>query len=204
MGIRKENLRDFKKIGEMMQKWLENLKIELEKHFYPDEVNDILDYYEEMIEDRKQSGELLEDIYKSYDPKQIVREMMPDVLSKRTNVTQEERFKTTKQLWTAIAQTSLKIPLSIAYAVSIFVIIILLISVTASILGSLFAFVMYGLDLFEAGLSNADKIGMSGIALVLLSIVGLILINVYRLILELYRKILNVFSQWTKKKGEWS
>ncbi|MBN2267895.1 MAG: DUF1700 domain-containing protein [Acholeplasmataceae bacterium] len=187
-----------------MQKWLENLKIELEKHFYPDEVNDILDYYEEMIEDRKQSGELLEDIYKSYDPKQIVREMMPDVLSKRTNVTQEERFKTTKQLWTAIAQTSLKIPLSIAYAVSIFVIIILLISVTASILGSLFAFVMYGLDLFEAGLSNADKIGMSGIALVLLSIVGLILINVYRLILELYRKILNVFSQWTKKKGEWS
>jgi hypothetical protein len=43
---------------------------------------------------------------------------------------------------------------------------------------------------------------MTGIALVLLSLTGLIMIYLYRLILELYRKILNMFSQWTKKKGE--
>ena len=36
----------------MMQKWLEELRIELEKHFYPDEVNDILEYYEEIQQKR--------------------------------------------------------------------------------------------------------------------------------------------------------
>ena len=54
--------------------------------------------------------------------------------------------------------------------------------------------------LFEASISNYDKLGMTGIALVLLSLTGLIMIYLYRLILELYRKILNMFSQWTKKK----
>jgi uncharacterized membrane protein len=55
----------------MMQKWLEELRIELEKHFYPDEVSDILEYYEEMIEDRFQNGELKEDILASYNKKKL-------------------------------------------------------------------------------------------------------------------------------------
>lgn len=186
----------------MMQKWLEELRIELEKHFYPDEVNDILEYYEEMIEDRFQNGELKEDILASYNKKEIVREMMPEVLSKRSNVTQRERLKTTKQLWTAIAQTSLKIPLGILYTFFIITMAAIAFSILASVVGLLFAFIVYGFDLFEASISNYDKLGMTGIGLVLLSLTGLIMIYLYRLILELYRKILNMFSQWTKKKGE--
>jgi len=185
-----------------MEKWLGELKLELEKHFYPDEVNDILEYYEEMIEDRMQNGELKEDIFNSYNKKEIVREMMPEVLSKRTNITQKERLKTTKQLWTAIAQTSLKIPLGILYTVFVITISAIVISILVSVIGSLFVFIAYGLDLFEASISSYDKLGMSGIALVLLALTGLIMIYLYRLILEIYRRILNIFSQWTKKKGE--
>jgi len=186
----------------MMYQWLNVLKEELNKHFYPYEVDDILEYYQEIIDDRMQNGELEDDICKGYDPKEIVREMMPDVLSKRTNKTQKERFKTTKQLWTAIAQTSLKIPLTIMYTISIVLVIALLFSIFASIIGSFIAFLLYGLDLFEAGLSNFDKIGMTGLALVLLSIIGIILIQIYRLVLELYKKVLNIFSGLTKKKGD--
>lgn len=185
-----------------MEKWLGELKLELEKHFYPDEVNDILEYYEEMIEDRMQNGELKEDIFNSYNKKEIVREMMPEVLSKRTNITERERLKTTKQLWTAIAQTSLKIPLGILYTVFVITISAIVISILVSVIGSLFVFIAYGLDLFEASISSYDKLGMSGIALVLLALTGLIMIYLYRLILEIYRRILNIFSQWTKKKGE--
>ncbi len=185
-----------------MEKWLGELKLELEKHFYPDEVNDILEYYEEMIEDRMQNGELKEDIFNSYNKKEIVREMMPEVLSKRTNITQKERLKTTKQLWTAIAQTSLKIPLGILYTVFVITISAIVISILVSVIGSLFVFIAYGLDLFEASISSYDKLGMSGIALVLSALTGLIMIYLYRLILEIYRRILNIFSQWTKKKGE--
>jgi uncharacterized membrane protein len=202
VGISQKDLRDLKKIGDMMCKWLETLKLELEKHFYPDEVEDILEYYEEMIEDRMQNGELEQEICSSYQAREIVREMMPEVLSKRTNVTQKERFKTTQQLWTAIAQTSLKIPLSILYAVSILVIAIIVISMLASVVGLLIVFIVYVFGLFEASISNYDKLGMSGIALVLLSLTGLIMVYLYRLILEFYRKILSIFSQWAKKKGE--
>lgn len=186
----------------MMQNWLEELKKELEKHFYADEVENILEFYEEMIEDRMQSGELIQEVCASLDPKEIVREMLPEVLSKRTNVTQKERLKTTKQLWAAIAHTSLKIPLSILYTIATCVIFVLVLSISISIIGSLVVFVIYGFDLFEAGLTNYEKLGMSGIALVLLSVIGIIFVNIYRLILEVHKKILKLFSQLAKKKGD--
>jgi len=185
-----------------MYQWLNVLKEELNKHFYPDEVDDILEYYQEIIEDRVQNGEIESEVLATLDPKSIAHDMLPEVLSKRTNVTSKERLKTTKQLWVALAQTSLKVPLTIIYTIVIVLISIIMVSIALSMVGSFIVFIYYGFDLFEAGLSNYDKLGMSGISLVLLSIIGLILVNVYRLILEIHKKILNVFSQWTKKKGD--
>jgi len=79
-----------------MKTWLKELERALRTKFYDDEVKDILNYYEEIINDRLSSGEKIDDILSGYEIKKIVKDMTPEILMKRENTSVLRVSKSTR------------------------------------------------------------------------------------------------------------
>ncbi|CCV63719.1 Conserved hypothetical protein (DUF1700) [Alteracholeplasma palmae J233] len=82
---------------------------------------EILEYYEEMINDRLEHGETLINIEKSIDYNEIRKNYLPKAIYQSKNKNVKESFKVSAKLFLYLISSPFWIPLAIIYFVIIFV-----------------------------------------------------------------------------------
>ncbi len=185
-----------------MKTWLETLRKELSRSFYADEVDKIVSYYEEMINDRLDHGETLSHILESYDIKTIVRQMTPEVLAKRSDDSFSNIMKSAKLLLIALLTTPLWIPLGVIYLVSFIVVITLgfvAIVVGFSSLVGVFGFIF---ELLTGELALAETLVMIGLGLITTVIVLLVALGLITVVSMVTKKMVYYTSLIAQKIGE--
>lgn len=108
-------------IKKKIRKQLKGLTIE--------EQNDILNYYEELVNDRLELGENIEDIKASLNYNEIKYTSFTNTIEKRKNDTINKSVKNSFTLLLFLFASPLLIPLGIVYLTIIFVIYVLIFSV---------------------------------------------------------------------------
>ncbi|MGE4320456.1 MAG: hypothetical protein AB7E61_03275 [Acholeplasmataceae bacterium] len=56
-----------------LKQWLNELEKELDKYISEDEATEVIDYYEEMVNDKLDDGEDIDKILNQYEPKKIAK-----------------------------------------------------------------------------------------------------------------------------------
>lgn len=185
-----------------MKNWLKELERELKKRFYLTEVQDILSYYEEIIQERIDQGETLDEILSDYDVKEIAKSMTTDVVMKRANDTYKSITKSSKQLLEFLLSTPLLIPLGFAYIIVLIVFVSLIISLISTIFAGVVAMVVVFISMVTTGLGQNEIIGFIGVGLMGFSLATLVLIGLSQVTLEIAKKLIFMFSKLAKHKGE--
>ncbi|MDX9691626.1 MAG: hypothetical protein RBT45_04160 [Acholeplasmataceae bacterium] len=181
-----------------MKTWINQFELLLKKHFYDDEVEEIISYYQEMIEERVAKGELIDDVLASYDVKAIIKEITPDMIKKRDLGSYKILSKSTKQIMLLLLSTPILIPIGVLYIALIVTAFSFLIAGIAIGFSSIFGLVIYVIDLISSDLSFIHKLGILGIGIVSFSI--LLLLSLYmikwvswmsKVLLDFFIKVLN-------------
>ncbi|MBN2299921.1 MAG: DUF1700 domain-containing protein [Acholeplasmataceae bacterium] len=185
-----------------MKTWLKELERELKMRFYLSEVQDILSYYEEMIQERLDQGEYIDDILSDYDAKEIAKSMTTDVVMKRANDTYKSMAKSSKQLLEFLLSTPLLIPLGFAYVIVLIVLVSLIISLFATIFGSVIGMIVIFISMVSSGLGQNEIIGFLGVGLIGVSLATFILIAMSQVTLAISKKLIYMFSRLAKHRGD--
>ncbi len=185
-----------------MKTWLKELERELKKRFYLTEVEGIVSYYEEIIQERIDNGESIDDVINDYDAKEIAKSMTAEVVMKRANDTYKSIAKSSKQLMLFLLSSPLLIPLGFAYVIIIIVAVSLMFSLITVIFASVVGMVGLFLNMYQSGLGQNEIIGFIGVGLMAFSFAVLILIWLYQAVEQLAKKLLYIFSKLAKDKGE--
>lgn len=185
-----------------MKTWLNDLERALKRKFYQEEVKDIVNYYEEMINERQSSGESLDQILASYDISKIMTEMTAEVLMKRDNDSYKKVSKSTKQLLFLLIGSPILFPLAIVYF-SLMIVVFSLIITSFILIGSSFiGFVGLLFQVSTSDLSFASMIGMIGFGLVSFSLMAIVSLLLLKWMNVLWKKLLHWFSKLAYRKGE--
>lgn len=157
-----------------MREFLSNLEEELnKKKFYKDEIIEVVSYYEEIISDRVDNGEVLEEVLKSYDIKKISNFAFPEAIKRRRPKNSKEVGKNIGLLILFLFSMPLLIPLGIVYFSFLIVIVALIISVIAVVISGAAGFIglIINLIITKAVLSNALVVVGAYILVILLATV---------------------------------
>ncbi|MDI6452059.1 DUF1700 domain-containing protein [Peloplasma aerotolerans] len=185
-----------------MKTWLKELEKALSRKFYEDEVKDIVSYYEEMIEERRSSGENIDDILSEYKISEIVKTMTPNVLLKRPNRTHKDITKNTKQLVVVLLSTPFLLPLGILYVTFLIVAFSMMLVTGILILSSFAGIYLMVLDLIQSNMETANILGIAGFSMMTFSFAVLVSVWIYQIAWHLSKKMLVWFSNIARKKGE--
>ena len=181
-----------------MKTFIINWEKELKKYFSETETKEIVSYYKEIIQERLDHNEDLDDILASYDPKQIVKEMMPDVVIKREKTT-KNMMRSTKGILLLLLTTPLLIPLGIVSLVLIIVFSAMIVTGFALVGGGFVVVMAYLVEVFrvDAGLSEQLVfVGTGLIGATVLSLVGMIMIVLFKKIVSLTTVAMSRFVRW--------
>ncbi len=184
-----------------MKTWLKELERELKKRFYTSEVSDILSYYEEIIQERLDEGERLDDILSDYDSKTIAKQMTTEVVMKRANDSYRAIAKSSKQLVEFLLTSPLLIPLGFAYIIVLIVFVSLIISLVASIFASVVALIAVFVSMISSGLGQYEIMAFIGIGFMGLSLMTLILLGLSQATLLILKQLIKIFGKLAKRKG---
>jgi uncharacterized membrane protein len=184
------------------EQFLKEFSQELDKHFYKDEADEILAYYEEMINERLLKNESISEILADYNQKSIIKEIMPNVLVKRENDTLSKLSKSLKQLILILISTPMLIPLAILIIVLTIVSISIVFSMIAVIFSGLIFLFGLVIDIIQTPISLSSTLTLIGISLSIFSLLVLGSIWIYQLIVYLSKKILYWASKLLQSKGE--
>ncbi len=185
-----------------MKTWLKELERELKKRFYLTEVDGIVSYYEEMIQERLDGGESIDEILSDYDANEIAKSMTAEVVMKRANDTYKSIAKSSKQLMLFLLSSPLLIPLGFAYLIVLIVAVSLLFSLVVTVFASVVGMVGLFINMYQSGLGQNEIIGFMGVGLMAFSFLILISIWLYQAVQQLAKKLLYIFSKLAKDKGE--
>ncbi len=184
-----------------MDAWLKSFRIELKKHFYNDEIDEILSYYEEMISERQSNGESISDILKDYDQKRIIKELTLETISKRKIDNYFVAVKSVKQFLIILLTTPLWIPIGVLYLSLLITMGALLISSVAVGIGAVAG--SLGM-LIESATSQGGWyviVGLVGISFIVFSITMSIAYWLFRISYQLMIISLSFISKWLSKRG---
>jgi uncharacterized membrane protein len=184
-----------------MKTWLIEFEMALKKQFYEDEVKRILDYYEEMINDRIQAGEDEKEVLAEYNIDYIVKEMTLDVLAKRDNSTLGYVAKTLKQLLIILLSTPLLVPIGALFLVILILLFSLAITSFSVVFASLIVFIVFLIDLFSTGLTISETMGLLGISLMAISVIFLCSYWIFSFMYNLLKNMLTKFTKLAYSKG---
>jgi uncharacterized membrane protein len=184
-----------------MKTWLIEFEIALKKHFYTDEVKRIIDYYEEMINDRIQAGEDEKEVLAEYNIDSIVKEMTLDVLVKRENNTLGYVTKSLKQLLIILLSTPLLIPIGALFLVILILLFSFAITSISIVFASLLVFIVFLIDLFSTGLTISETFGLLGISLMAISVIFLCSYWIFSFMYNLLKNMLSKFTKLAYSKG---
>jgi uncharacterized membrane protein len=182
-----------------MKAWIETFRTLLKKHFYDDEVDEIIAYYQEMIEERIEKGEKEADVLASYDMKEMIKDMVPEMIRKRDVKTYRVWSKSTKQMILLMLSTPVLIPLAVIYIALIITAFSFLIASFAIGASSIFGLFIYIIDLFTTDLSFIHQLGILGIGIVTFSLLILLAIHLSKWVIWLSNKLLKIFTSFIKR-----
>lgn len=185
-----------------MKTWLKELERALRTKFYDDEVKDILNYYEEIINDRLSSGEKIDDILSGYEIKKIVKDMTPEILMKRENTSVLRVSKSTRQLLLLLLGSPILLPLGIVYISILIFVMSMIFTAFLLIVTGLVGFIGLLIDMLQSSLSIPNVLGVLGMGLMTFSMLILLALWTYQLMALLWRKLIVWFSKLAHRKGE--
>ncbi len=182
-----------------MEKWLRALEAYLLKKFNQEEVNIVIDYYKEMISERVEHGENIDDVLASYQMKTIRKDMTVDLLSKRNITTPKEFVRSIVQFFVILLTTPLWIPLAIMYFV-----LFLLLGIFAIVAGIIFvagiiSIIFYTIEAFGQNYNTMETLGYVGLVLISISILSLVSIGIYRLCDRSAKSLYCIFMKLVRK-----
>lgn len=182
-----------------MEKWLKTLEALLLKKFDQQEVDIVIDYYKEMISERVEHGENLDDVLASYQMKTILKDMMVDHLAKRKLTDSKDFIKSLIQFFIILVTTPLWIPFAIIYFV-LFIVIGVLVLVSGILLVSgVVSILFYGIQAFGQNFSAMEIVGYMGLVIIGASLLGLISLSLYRLSERSAKALYQVFIKLVRK-----
>ena len=156
-----------------MKAWISELERALSKHFYQEEVDDIVAYYQEFFEERMANGESFDDIAQSYPIDTIIKSMRPVVLLKRKNDTYSKQAKSMRQLFYVLWSTPLLIPLGIVYLILMIISLSLVISIMGITFSGIVALAALVFDVLGTQLGTAESFAIIGTSMVALGVAAL-------------------------------
>lgn len=183
-----------------MKNFLKDLELAANKHFNKEETKEVVNYYEEIINDRISNGEDINAILKDYNVNTIVKEMIPEMLSKRDLDNNKTVGKSLWQLLIVLFSAPILIPLAITFIVIMLSIIIVAVSITFAFFASLLALIPYLIEVFTFTNSLGTTLGLLGIgllSLVIIAMLGVFLLNVTTAITK---QIIKWFSNLVVRK----
>ncbi|MFU8793519.1 MAG: HAAS signaling domain-containing protein [Acholeplasmataceae bacterium] len=161
-----------------MKQFIKTLEKELDRYFYQSEVQEILAYYEEMILERQDQGEALEDIINSYDVKAIMQHMAPHMILKREK-TVKNLSNSAWLILLVLLSTPLLLPLGITFVILLLVAVILVFTGGVIFVSGAISFVAFIVSFLVTTVPIENRFVMLGsglIAVGVLSVVGVLFI----------------------------
>ncbi len=159
-----------------MNKFLSDLRNELNKrNLYQSEIDEIVSYYEEIINDRIDAGEQLDHILSGYDVKVIARNSFPQALQRRSD---EDKSAVSKNVWNLILflfSIPVLIPVGILYVVFIVVIFALVVACFAVVVSGVVAILSLIIQLTLMNSDLGSSLIVVGFILTAISIAVLLL-----------------------------
>lgn len=183
----------------MMKSWLNELRKRLEKRFYEEEVDEIVLYYQEMIEERIEKGESIDLILSSYDIKEIIKNITPEIVMKRNHQTYQSVSKSTKQVILVLLSTPLLIPLGVTYIAMVVTAFSLLVASAAIAFSGCVAIIVYIIDLVSHAYPLIDTLGLLGLGMIGFSIMMLTSVIFAKLVFIIFSSMLKIFVKLLKK-----
>ncbi|MBE0700544.1 MAG: DUF1700 domain-containing protein [Acholeplasmataceae bacterium] len=185
-----------------MKTWLKLLETELKKKYDAHEVEDVLSYYEEMIQERLDSGETIKVILADYDVKSISKTIAPNVLMNRSTETYQKVIRSTRQLLVALLSTPLWIPLGILYVVVLIIAGSMMLTSVIITGVTLLASTQFLIDMISGSLGLAEIFGLLGISMMIVGLMILFSVWLYKWMETLVKKLIYYFSKLAKRIGE--
>ena len=111
-----------------MEKFIKELRKELEKRYDGKDVDDIVDFYQEIITDRVDNGEDIDDVLGHYDIDDIVKMSGPSVYSSKKEYKVRDARKGAISLIRILFSSLFTVPLGIIYFVFLVVMVAMVIS----------------------------------------------------------------------------
>ncbi len=183
-----------------MEKWLVTLEEALLKKFNQDEVDIVVDYYREMITERIEHDEKLEDILANYHIKTIEKEMMVDRLSKSINKTSKEFIKNLLQFFFILITTPLWIPFAIVYFILFIVIGVLLIIAGSIFVAGILSAIYLVIQAFGQDLVLLEIFGYIGRIFISFTFLSFLSIGIYKVCQYTAKYLYIVFIKLVKKE----
>ncbi|MDY0074944.1 MAG: DUF1700 domain-containing protein [Acholeplasmataceae bacterium] len=185
-----------------MKTWMKELERGLKNKFYDNEVQDILSYYEEIINDRLSNNEKIEDIVRDYDIQKIVKDITPEVLMKRPNKSYVQVSKSTRQLIVFLLSSPFLIPLGIVYISLLIFVVSMIFTAWIVLFSAVVSFGTYIIELFQAGLTLPNFIGVLGFGLMVFAMMVILSLWLYQMMIYIWKKLIYWFSKLITKRGE--
>lgn len=183
-----------------MTNWKNKLRKELKKQFSKDEIEEIIAYYEEIINDRVDRGEDLDKVLRSYNPHMIKKEMLPTMIQKRDHTKVKSSGRSSGQILLILFSTPILLPLLIIYLALIIVACALVITGFAVMVASLLALIPYSIDIFTTTTNQATQFGLLGIGLVILPVASLIGYGLFKTAFVIMKSMISFFSKLITRK----
>lgn len=162
-----------------MNNFLRELRIELNRrNLYQSEIDEIVSYYEEIINDRIDLGESLDQILAGYDVKVIARNSFPQALQRRAD--ENPNQKVSNNVWSLVVflfSIPVLIPLGVLYIAFIIVIFALIISCFAVTVSGLLGIVGLIIQLISQNADLGSSLLIVGFVLTGISVAILLLVT---------------------------
>jgi uncharacterized membrane protein len=186
-----------------MDKWLLSLEKACQKKFYQSEIDELVSYYKEMIEERLSHGEMMDDIIKSYDIEKIVKNITPTMISRRDNDSFKGVLKSAKVLMLALISIPLLLPLGIILIVFCSIVFALGVTILALIFAGIVTVIALVFESITSGLPTPSLLVLLGGGFISVSVITMIALGLFSFFKELLKKTIYYISIYAKKiQGE--
>lgn len=150
-----------------MKKFLNELEKESKKYLNNEEVKEVVSYYEEIINERLADNEKLENILDDYNVKVIVKNMIPEMITKRDFKSHKNIFKSFWQLLLIMLFTApILIPLAIVYLALMIAFAAITLSGVAVMISGIIAVIPYFIEIINFSTKIEVVLGLGGIGLI--------------------------------------
>lgn len=150
-----------------MKKFLNELEKESKKYLNNEEVKEVVSYYEEIINERLADNEKLENILDDYNVKVIVKNMIPEMITKRDFKSHKNIFKSFWQLLLIMLFTApILIPLAIVYLALMIAFAAITLSGVAVMISGIVAVIPYFIEIINFSTKIEVVLGLGGIGLI--------------------------------------